>query len=106
MSAFRVMLGALCVGVLQADRGEWVFTYTGEFRQQDKISPIVNFPVLDREYRSRTLWPFFALRIPSLKQPALQEFLQKQPSATADEGILLREFGMRSIANPFRLVPV
>lgn len=104
--SFRVMLGSLCVGVLQADRGEWVFNYSDEFRRQDKINPIVDFPVLDRAYRSRTLWPFFALRIPSLKQPSVQEFLQKQPSATADEGILLKEFGMRSIANPFRLVPV
>lgn len=104
--SFRVMLGSLCVGTLQADRGDWVFNYSEDFKRQDRINPIVDFPVLEREYRSRTLWPFFALRIPSLKQPCVQEFLQRQPSAAADEGILLKKFGMRSIANPFRLVPV
>jgi hypothetical protein len=50
------------------------------------------------------LWPFFALRIPSPEQPAVRDFILKRKKA--DEGILLKEFGERSIANPFRLVPV
>jgi HipA-like protein len=102
---FKVLLGDLSVGTLRAESGEWVFCYSPEFRAQSRIKPIVDFPVLDKEYRSKTLWAFFALRIPSLEQPAVREFVRQQPEEKADEGILLKEFGERSIANPFRLVP-
>jgi HipA-like protein len=101
---FKLTLGDLEIGTLRSENGAWVFTYSDEFRDQVEIKPIVNFPAIDREYRSRMLWPFFALRIPSPEQPIVQEFLQNQPHGTADEGILLKEFGTRSIANPFRLV--
>jgi HipA-like protein len=94
------------VGILRADSGVWVFRYSEDFRAQGEIKPIVNFPLTDREYRSRSLWPFFVLRIPSPHQPAVREFIEKQPGGKANEGQLLREFGERSIANPFRLVPV
>ena len=103
--ALKVMLGSLTVGTLRAEGGEWFFSYSQEFRNQTEIKPIVDFPVLGREYRSRHLWPFFALRIPSPSQPGVREFIRTQPQAKADEGILLKEFGARSVANPFRLVP-
>jgi|ERR1035437_3908974 HipA-like protein len=102
---FKVKLGALVVGTLRADKGEWVFNYSNEFRQQSQIKPIVDFPIPDREYRSQSLWPFFALRIPSPKQAEVRQFLERMPEDKVDEGILLKEFGTRSIANPFRLVP-
>ena len=101
-----MIIGALEVGTLRTDSGVWVFQYSDAFRTQREIKPIVNFPVTDREYRSRTLWPFFVRRIPSPQQPVVREFVEKQPGGNADEGQLLREFGERSIANPFRLVPV
>lgn len=104
--AFKVMLQTREVGTLLADRGEWVFTYSDEFRNQTELCPIVDFPDVKKQYRSRNLWPFFALRIPSPEQPAVREFIRSQPQEKADEGILLKEFGERSIANPFRLVPV
>jgi HipA-like protein len=104
--AFQVVLGSLVIGTLRADKGEWVFAYSDEFRKQSEIKPIVDFPVKNREYRSRSLWPFFALRIPSPKQPEVREFINSLPEDKVDEGILLKEFGIRSIANPFRLVPV
>ena len=103
--AFQVKLGSLEVGTLRADKGEWVFTYSSEFRAQSEINPIVDFPTLDREYRSKTLWPFFALRIPSPKQPEVREFIERHPDASVGEGLLLKQFGNRSIANPFRLIP-
>jgi len=102
---FKIMLGSLFVGTLRAEGGEWFFAYSQEFRDQRQIKPIVDFPILNREYRSRNLWPFFALRIPSPRQPAVREFISKMPEEKADEGILLKEFGGRSAANPFRLVP-
>jgi hypothetical protein len=100
-----VTLGSLPVGTLRAEGGEWFFSYSPEFRNQTEIKPIVDFPVLGKEYRGRNLWPFFALRIPSTAQPAVREFIRTRPEEKADEGILLKEFGARSAANPFRLVP-
>jgi hypothetical protein len=104
--SFNVVLGSLVIGTLRAENGEWVFAYSDEFRKQDRIKPIVDFPVPGREYRSRSLWPFFALRIPSPAQADVRDFIARMPEDKVDEGILLREFGARSIANPFRLVPV
>ena len=104
--AFKVMLDSSLIGTLRAENGEWVFTYSEEFRNQKEINPIVDFPAIDKEYRSRILWPFFALRIPSQEQPAVRDFIRSQPEEKADAGILLKEFGARSIANPFRLVPM
>jgi HipA-like protein len=104
--AFKVMLDSLLVGTLRAEDGEWSFTYSDDFRSQSRVKPIVDFPSLNKEYRSRNLWPFFALRIPSPTQPAVRDFIRSQPHEKADEGILLKEFGARSVANPFRLVPV
>lgn len=101
----KVMLGDREVGTLSAAKGEWAFSYSEAFRQQSEIKPIVDFPDVKKQYRSRILWPFFALRIPSMEQPAVREFIHRQPEQKADEGILLKEFGERTIANPFRLVP-
>jgi HipA-like protein len=103
---FKVVLGPLFVGTLRTDNGQWVFAYSEDFLKQSEIKPIVDFPLTNREYRSGSLWPFFALRIPSPKQPEVREFIVRQPDEKVDEGILLKEFGTRSIANPFRLVPI
>ena len=105
-SVFKLSLGRLEIGTLRAESGEWVFKYSEQFSKQSEIKPIIDFPATDREYRSQILWPFFVLRIPSPHQPAVREFIEKQPGGKADERQLLREFGERSIANPFRLVPV
>ena len=102
---FKVLLGPLVIGTLQADHGLWVFAYSDEFRNQSEIRPIVDFPSVTQEYRSRILWPFFALRIPSSTQPAVREFIRSQPKAKANAALLLKEFGDRSAANPFRLLP-
>lgn len=102
--ALSLVLGSLPVGTLRAENGEWTFEYSSEFRQQDQIKPVVDFPVLDRIYRSPTLWPFFALRIPSPTQAAVRDYLSRHSLETIDEATLLREFGERSISNPFRLV--
>lgn len=101
--ALKVMLDDCEVGTLSAENGEWQFHYSEGFKRQTAIKPITDFPDVNRTYRSRNLWPFFALRIPSPEQPAVREFILKQKRS--DEGILLKEFGSRSIANPFRLVP-
>ncbi|MBL9181082.1 MAG: HipA N-terminal domain-containing protein [Verrucomicrobiaceae bacterium] len=101
--AFELRLGDLHVGTLLRDGDEWVFNYSAPFARQRMVAPIVDFPVVGREYRSKELWPFFALRIPSVTQANVQAFLRRQGRTEADAADLMQEFGRRSIANPFVL---
>ncbi len=103
--SFRVLLGDLEVGELTRDRKEWVFRYSEAFRSQQAVKPIVDFPNVEKEYRSSQLWPFFLLRVPSPAQPVVQRHLLKNKLREVDEGMLLQEFGRWSVANPFELQP-
>jgi hypothetical protein len=103
--SFKLFLGSLEIGNLLMEGGEWVYSYSEAFRNQSKVAPIIDFPQTDREYRSPQLWPFFALRVPSLAQAHVQEYLAKTRKEP-DDARLMREFGRRSIANPFVLEPV
>jgi len=102
-ASFELSLGSLHVGTLSRDGDSWLFEYSQAFRQQGKISPIVDFPKVDQVYRSKELWPFFALRIPSLTQAHVQDYLRDIGRDQADSAELMKRFGRRSIANPFVL---
>lgn len=101
--AFMIEIDKLPVGSLEYKDRVWIFRYTKEFQAQDKYKPITDFPDVNKEYRQEELWPFFALRIPSLEQVLVREFLRDHRNQ-ADEVTLLREFGRESVANPFKLV--
>ena len=103
--AFSVMLDGLEVGVLSYDGTQWTYRYTEAFRDQDLVKPIIDFPMPGKEYRSETLWPFSLLRIPSLEQPSVQHFVHEHGLSDLNEATLLRQFGRRSVANPFELIP-
>ena len=90
----------LTIGKLTLDNGEWKFEYTEAFKNQNNITPLSNFPSLNKVYTSSELWPFFATRIPSLTQ--LQ---QKHENVERNEAALLKRFGARTITNPFVLLP-
>lgn len=100
---FELRLGCLHVGTLRREDDEWVFAYSEAFAKQHRVTPIVDFPVVGREYRSKSLWPFFELRIPSVTQANVQAYLQRQGQTEADAADLMQTFGRRSIANPFIL---
>lgn len=102
--SFLLFLGNLEVGTLSMDGGEWIFSYSPAFKNQSRIALIIDFPHVDQEYRSNQLWPFFALRVPSLAQANVQEYLAKSHKEP-DDARLMREFGRRSVANPFVLEP-
>lgn len=103
---FVLKVDDIDLGVLQCDGGEWIFHYTDEFKKhQDEYSRIIGFSDLDKEYRSPVLWPFFRIRIPGLKQPAVQEILKKENIDEHNEAALLRRFGKETIANPYELLP-
>ena len=95
----------LDVGRLSLREGTWHFEYTDAFRHRKDIRPIVNFPHLDKHYESDTLWPFFVIRIPGLKQPAVQREIEEEKLDERNEAQLLKHFGKTSIANPFILIP-
>jgi HipA-like protein len=101
--AFNLHLDSLLVGTLTREGDEWVFSYSWEFQNQRRVKPIVDFPQVDRQYRSTELWPFFALRIPSLTQAHVRSYLRESGRDDVDAADLMEQFGRHSIANPFVL---
>lgn len=96
-------LGELVIGFLTCKNGEWIFKYSKEFKEQKDFHKIIGFPELEEEYKATDLWPFFRIRIPGLKQPAIKEIL-KNENLKNNEFELLKRFGKKSISNPYELV--
>ncbi len=103
--AFTLEYKNLEIGTLRVQDGEWIFKYSEEFKQQQQLKPLVDFPSIHKEYRSKELWPFFASRIPSLNIPTVQETVRKRNIDAHNEVQMLSEFGRRTITNPFLLMP-
>lgn len=93
----------LVIGYLSCKNGEWTFKYSEEFKNQNDYHKIIGFPELDEEYKSNDLWPFFRIRIPGLKQPAIREIIEIENIQT-NEYELLKRFGKKTISNPYELV--
>lgn len=98
---FRISLGKLLVGTLLYSGGMWYFSYSNEFKNQNGVLPLANFPSKDKEYSARELWPFFASRIPSNAQLQIDKNKPQENIVT-----LLQKFGRRTITNPYELCPV
>lgn len=104
-ATFILKVDNITLGVLQSVNGEWIFKYTDEFKEhQDEYTRIIGFPDLEKEYHSATLWPFFRIRIPGLKQPAVQEIIKKENIDQDNEVALLKRFGRKTISNPYELL--
>jgi HipA-like protein len=101
---FLLTVDHITVGYLYSKMGNWYFEYTPQFRNHPDYNRITGFPELNRVYKSDELWPFFRIRIPGLKQPVVQEILQKEKINVHDEVELLKRFGKKTIANPYELV--
>ena len=86
--------------------GEWQFAYTEAFLAQALVKPIIGFPEVHKTYRNHQLWPFFSSRIPSADQPYVQFQARRKPLDLTDKAQMLKEFGHRTIANPFALLAV
>ena len=100
---FELFYEALLIGKLILKNGEWQFGYSPDFRAQNQISPLTEFPDVSRTYKSRELFPFFVHRIPSVSQPEIQETITREKIDSTNEVALLKRFGEISISNPFRL---
>ncbi len=114
--AFIVMLDGQHIGTLELVQGKWYFSYSHFFKQQYEKSkdrpqgasflmPLFGFPDVYKRYESELLWPFFAGRIPGLKQPEVKEILEREHIDKNDLVALLTRFGKKTIANPFELTP-
>ena len=104
-ASFVLMVDGITIGHLSHQGDTWVFLYSQEFKSRSQeYHAIVGFPHLDRVYESKNLWPFFLIRIPGLKQPAVQEVLKKESINANSEVDLLKRFGRKSIANPYELL--
>lgn len=104
IATFVLMVDNIMIGVLHCESGVWEFRYSEEFKKQKDYNRIVGFPDLDKVYREHTLWPFFRIRIPGLKQPAVQEIIKKEHIDQENEVSLLKRFGQKTISNPYELV--
>jgi hypothetical protein len=95
----------LQVGVLYTENGQWHFKYADAFKNSN-LSPIVGFPRIDVEYTSQELWPYFAYRIPSIKQPAIRDIVLLEKLDPKNESEMLKRFGRHTITTPFELIPL
>jgi len=103
---FKLLFSGLEIGTLQLEEGVWKFQYSMDFKAQDHIKPLLNFPSVDKIYTSEELYPFFVERIPGLGQPKVQEIIGKEHIDGHNEAALLKRFGRLTIANPFELKAV
>jgi len=100
---FDLSLGKLLIGKLRFRNGEWIYSYSDEFKHQEVIKPLTQFPDKNEIYKSKILFPFFASRIPSENQNNVEAFLKIHPDKKGNLAELLAEFGKTSVNNPFKL---
>ena len=100
VTAYKLMLDNILVGVLYKENDLWVFEYSDMFKKQDKYCPIVNFSDKNKKYVSKELFPFFTTRLPGKGQ------LKLRKEDNCDVDTLLKKYGKRSATNPFVMLVV
>ncbi|NJN33340.1 MAG: hypothetical protein HC817_02875 [Saprospiraceae bacterium] len=103
VAEFSLLYKKLIIGTLKLDNGIWSFAYSNEFKGQEEISPIVDFPNKNKIYQTRNPFPLFLSRIPSLQRLKIQHIIPQ--NFTTDDVSLLKLFGKQSITNPYQLIP-
>lgn len=101
--AFSLNYKSNQIGQLSFSNTQWTFEYSAWFKNQDSIKPLTQFPKAEEKYVSETLWPFFASRIPSKKQPQVEKFIKENPEKGNNLVALLGRFAAHSVNNPFTL---
>ena len=85
------------VGRLSWEQNEFVFRYDPDYGSE----PISAFPRIDQEYRSKHLWPFFAVRIPPFDRDDMRREILNH-SLQEDQVIeILGKVAKVSVANPY-----
>lgn len=91
------------VGTLSEDGDDFVFRYSQEFIDREDLPAIPAFPSKTEEYRSRALWPFFAVRLPPTARPDVERVIRERAIDSNDEFRLLEELGRRTVSSPYVL---
>lgn len=95
----------IVVGHLRFQDGVWSFEYDPSYRRRSDLRPIEGFDEMSKVYRSRSLFPFFSVRVPDKDRPDVRLRLKQQRVDDPDTSDLLRMFGRRAAASPaFELV--
>lgn len=89
------------VGELRREGGEFVFRYAPAMRDAVGAPRIAGFPHLSETYRSKTLFPFFTVRLPPHDRPDVQRVLQERGIEDLDPLRLLGELASRTPISPF-----
>jgi len=92
------------IGVLEHKKDKWLFKYSEQYKKEQFIKPLIDFPIIEKNYEFEELPPFFAARIPNLNQPFHFKKLIKHNGDKNDLVSLLEIFGQKSINNPFELI--
>jgi HipA-like protein len=101
---FKLVFKELVIGHLFLKDGQWTFYYTEEFKSQNEVKPLPDFPDVEKSYLSDELYPFFIQRIPGSGQPKVKELIKKEKIDGNNLVDLLKRFGKFSITNPFELI--
>jgi hypothetical protein len=104
-AVFMLVFGNLPILVLARNPNGWTMRYTEEFKNQHTLAPLVPFPDVNKNYQTAELWPFFAVRIPSIARPEVKRTVREEKLNYDDVAAMLRRFGRKSIADPFELRP-
>jgi HipA-like protein len=102
-ACFNLKYKDLTIGYLELKNRVWHFRYSDEFKKQNSIAPLPDYPNVDKIYANEELWPFFLIRIPNLKQPRVQKIISKENIDHSSQVELLKRFGKKTISNPFEL---
>jgi HipA-like protein len=90
------------IGTLSQQDGQFVFRYDPAFAASPDARPIPGFPVLDDEYWSRVLWPFFVVRIPPADRSDVRDALARRGLRPRQTLEVLGTLANRFIANTYR----
>jgi len=100
---FQLLYEDKLIGTLEYFDDKWIFKYSDEFKKDQFVLPLIDFPDVNKVYEFDELMPFFATRVPNLNQPYHEQKLEKLEGDKTSLVSLLKIFGEKSINNPFEL---
>jgi HipA-like protein len=97
-----VSFAGKAIAELTEQKGFYCFKYLPAFTELN-LAPIPGFPEEEKEYRSTSLFPFFAERIPDKRRPEIAQLLKERNLETASPFELLVQLGANAATNPYEL---
>src|SRR5262245_44862227 len=68
----------VAVGYLTFETGWWIFKYDPDYQRRPDLRPIEGFDDATKVYRSKVLFPFFAVRIPDRTRSDVRQRLEEE----------------------------